>query len=46
MAKKENIGTNLDVNVNSVAVKTGEVIASASESFARSNFAMEMLRRY
>jgi len=40
------LGTNLDVNVNSIDVKTGEIIASASESFARSDFATEMLRKY
>ncbi len=40
------LGTNLDVNVNSVDIKTGEIIASASTSIARSDFATEMLRKY
>lgn len=40
------LGTNLDVNVNSIDIKTGEIIASASESVARSDFATAMLRRY
>ncbi len=40
------LGTNLDINLHSINVKTGEVIASASVTIARSNFAMEMLRKY
>ncbi len=40
------IGTNLDLNVNSINIKTGEIIASASQSIARSDFATEMLRKH
>jgi len=40
------IGTNLDVNVKSIDIRTGEIIASASESLVRSDFATEMLQKY
>lgn len=40
------LGTNLDVNLSSIDVKTGEVIASASGVLARTNFALEMLKKY
>lgn len=40
------LGTNLDINLNFIDVKTGLIIASASESLARSNFAVEMLRQH
>lgn len=40
------LGTNLDLTVNTIDVKNGEIIASASESLDRSGFATEMLRRY
>ena len=40
------IGTNLDVNLNCIDIRAGEIIASASESIARNDFATEMLRKY
>lgn len=40
------IGTNLDVNLTSIDVKTGEIIASATGVLARTNFAMEMLGKF
>lgn len=40
------LGTNLDISINSIDVNTGEIIASASESLARSSFATEMLQKY
>ena len=40
------LGTNLEVSLNSINIRTGEIIASASESFSRSNFAVQMLRKF
>gem|GEM_PF-2083237 len=36
----------MDVNLNFVDIRIGEIIASASESIARNDFATEMLRKY
>lgn len=46
LGKIVDLGTNIDVNVKLIDVNTGDLIATASESLARTKYAVEMSNRY
>ncbi len=46
LGKIVDLGTNIDVNLKLIDANTGDVIATASESLARTKYAVEMSGRY
>lgn len=46
VGKLVDLGTNIDVNLKMIDVNTGDVIATASESLARTRYAVEMSERH
>lgn len=46
LGKMVDLGTNIDVNLKMTDVNTGDVVATASESLARTKYAAEMNERY
>ena len=46
LGKIVDLGTNIDINLKLIDVNTGDLIATASESLARTKYAVEMSNRY
>lgn len=46
LGKLVDLGTNIDVNLKMMDVNTGDVVATASESLARTKYAVEMNERH